>query len=66
MENYIEQLNNRLKWFIYDCPYEDYNQQEVEYIISKLLQCQKIHEDLIESSYLRISLDSGNNQTTYK
>lgn len=57
MENYIAQLNKRLEWFIYYCPYEEYNQQEVDYIVSKLLQLQKTREDLIESSYLSISLN---------
>jgi len=64
MESYIEQLHNRLRWLIFECPYTEYNQQEVDFIIDKLLQYQKVNEDLIESSCISISLGPSSNKIT--
>lgn len=36
MNKDIEQLHRKLKWYIYYASYEEYNEQEVEYILKKL------------------------------
>lgn len=64
MENYIEQISKRLKWYIFECSYAEYNQQEVDYILAKLCQYQKMHEDLIESSCIAISFTSSQRKMT--
>lgn len=62
---YIEGMAKRLKRLIYDCPYPEYDQQEVDYIIDVLRQHEKKNEEKIETSCLSISISHSNNKTMH-
>lgn len=64
MQNYINQIRERLKWFIYNCSYADYDQQEVDFILDRLIQHQIEREELIESSCLNITINPMGNEIT--
>lgn len=57
MEEYTKRLMERLKWFIYDCTYAEYDQQEVDYTINVLRGMRGDNEAQIEASCLAISVN---------
>ena len=55
-DNNIEQLRKKLDWYIYECPYDEFNEQEVFYIIDKLREYDDEYEKEISSSHFTFNL----------
>lgn len=54
----IDKLRERLNWYIYECPYSEYNEQEVNYIVEELKKAKDDYEIEIDSSHYSFPLSS--------
>lgn len=66
MQSNFEELRERLRWYIYDVPYAEFNEQEVNYIIEQLIKHDMEREKAIKESCIHFSLNDLHNKNNPK
>ena len=58
MDDLVTQLRQKLKWYMYKATIEEYNAQEVNYILEQLQMSDDQYENLIRSCYIKFTVDA--------
>lgn len=58
MDDTIIQLRQKLKWYMYKATIEEYNAQEVNYILEQLQKHDDEYENLIRACYIKFTVDA--------